>query len=289
MTTSRRSLLATVLLAVALLLAACTTPSPAATEPGISTDAGGPAAAPLPADERGEELPTDPGTGRQVARTASLRLRVDDPAAAAARLRALAAELDGLVAAEYLVLDDADAGTASTVVLQVPAENLDRALDAFAAVGTVLSRGTSAEDVTDAVVDVDARVRTMRASIGRLEKLMERAGTLTEITALEGELTRRQADLESMLAQQKALQGRVTMATVTVTLLDPQDPTDAGGGGFLEGLAAGWAALVATGTFVLTALGAVVPFLAVLVVLGAPVVWWWRRRRRRARAGGTEA
>lgn len=284
----RPSLLATILLALALLLSACSGPSLPTTGPGTVTDAGGPAAAPLPDQGGGEERPTDPENSRQVARTAYLRVEVEDPAAAAGRLRALATGLGGLVAAEHLVLDETDSGTASTVVVQVPAENLDRALEEFAAVGTVLSRSTSAEDVTDAVVDVDARVRTMRASIGRLEKLMERAGTLTEITALEGELTRRQADLEALVAQQKALRGRVAMATVTVTLLDPQDPTDAGGGGFLEGLASGWAALVATATFLLTALGAMLPFLAVVAAVGVPVLWWWRRHRR-ARGADSEA
>ena len=284
---ARHPLLATLLLAIALILAGCSGGVFQTTEPGRFTGAGGPAAAPVPDEKGGEEVPIDSETGRQVARTASLRVQVDDPAAAAGRLRALALSLGGLVSAEHLVLDATDSWTASTVVIQVPATQLDRALDEFSAVGTVLSRTTSAEDVTDQVVDVDARLRTMRASIGRLEALMKRAGTLTEITALEGELTRRQADLESLVAQQKALQGRVAMSTVTVTLLDPQDPTDAGGGGFLDGLSAGWTALVATATFMLTAFGALLPFLLVLTQVGVPVVWWLRRRSR-AKAGAPD-
>ena len=262
---ARHPLLATLLLAIALILAGCSGGVFQTTEPGRFTGAGGPAAAPVPDEKGGEEVPIDSETGRQVARTASLRVQVDDPAAAAGRLRALALSLGGLVSAEHLVLDATDSWTASTVVIQVPATQLDRALDEFSAVGTVLSRTT----------------------IGRLEALMKRAGTLTEITALEGELTRRQADLESLVAQQKALQGRVAMSTVTVTLLDPQDPTDAGGGGFLVGLSAGWTALVATATFMLTAFGALLPFLLVLTLVGVPVLWWLRRRSR-AKAGAPD-
>ena len=284
---ARHPLLATLLLAIALILAGCSGGVFQTTEPGRFTGAGGPAAAPVPDEKGGEEVPIDSETGRQVARTASLRVQVDDPAAAAGRLRALALSLGGLVSAEHLVLDATDSWTASTVVIQVPATQLDRALDEFSAVGTVLSRTTSAEDVTDQVVDVDARLRTMRASIGRLEALMKRAGTLTEITALEGELTRRQADLESLVAHHKALQGRVAISTVTVTLLDPQDPTDAGGGGLQDGLSAGWTALVATATFMLTAFGALLPFLLVLTLVGVPVLWWLRRRSR-AKAGAPD-
>jgi hypothetical protein len=75
--------------------------------------------------------------------------------------------------------------------------------------------------------------------------------------------------------------------------LVPQDdpaPRDGGSPGFLGGLDAGWRALVAATSVVLTALGAVVPFAGV-VAAGTGLVWLAfvlrRARARRRPAAGT--
>lgn len=148
---------------------------------------------------------------------------MDDPAAAAQKLRETATAFDGFVTSEYVVLPTAAEGqvsrSRSQVTLSVPADRFDAAMDDAAKAVTVVSRSVSSADVTTQVVDVDARVRTLRDSIARLQELMSRAGTLTEIAALEAELTKRQADLESLLAQQEALRNQVARSPITVTLL----------------------------------------------------------------------
>ena len=50
---------------------------------------------------------------------------------------------------------------------------------------------------------------------------MDKAEKLTDVVALEGELSSRQADLESLLAQQASLKDRTTLATVTLELSEP--------------------------------------------------------------------
>jgi hypothetical protein len=181
--------LAVPLLAVVALLAGCS--------------AGGSSPAAGPAEDRGEvapapasgEVPGDVGSSldRKIARTATISLVIDDVAATAAQLRGVAQSVGGIVTDELLQLpvpDDASRpwGTTSTVVLSVPATALDRTLDLVAGLGEVTDRTISSTDVTDEVVDVDARVTTMRESIARLQELMDRAGSVSEIARVESEL-----------------------------------------------------------------------------------------------------
>ena len=247
--------------------------------------AGG-AAAPAEGGGMPQTEPSAPAPGdRQIARTASVSLVVTDVESTAGKLRQLAESVGGLVTWESISLP-APGGRGSQsyseVVISVPADRLDEVLGLVGTLGEVRDRSVESVDVTDAVLDVDARVKTLRESIARLQELMSRAGSVTEIAAVEAELSQRQADLESMLAQQKNLQNRVAMAPITVGLYPPDLADQAGRSGFLGGLTAGWSALVTTGEVALTAVGYLLPWLVLLAVIGAPLIWWRRRRRASA-------
>ena len=263
---------------------------------GTSTESGQAAGQAAPADAARslpEAKPADGApmqTDRKIARTASLTIVVRDLTSSATALRQIAGAVGGQVISENLVtgaIEGDEARTTptmySTIVLSVPAERLDQTLDSASQVGEVRVRTVSAEDVTTQVVDVEARVKTMRESISRIRALMERAGTLTEIANLEAELTRRQSDLEALLAQQKVLSGMVEDATISISLITRKE-AEVASDGFLGGLTAGWEALLVAGRVVLTAVGAVLPFAVLGALVGLPAWWWFRRRTRRSAA-----
>lgn len=239
---------------------------------------------------------------RKVTRRADLSLEVPDVPAAAARVRAVAAAAGGLVVAEDIRTDP---GTPTpepavpekstegaeptsppangTITVSVPADRLDATLDQLAAIGRVVARHTTTDDVTAQYVDTESRVKSAQASVDRVRALMTQATKLADVVTLEAELSRRQADLEALESQLTALKGQVALSPVTVYLatdveaLPPTDDT-----GFLAGLAAGWTAFTASVTVLLTALGAVLPFAVVLALVLVPAWLWWRRRAPRA-------
>lgn len=259
------------------LLAGCSGVSPLPS--GVTRDAGAPAPAAAPADMKGGAPAGDPlaGDERQVARTASVTLVVDKPVDAAAHVRRVASDRGGYVTREDVQVSS-DTPTAQ-VVISVPADQLDAALTDLAALGTLVQRAQTATDVTDRVVDVDARVRTLQDSITRIRALMDRAGTVTEIAAVERELTTRQSELESLLAQQKALRSRVDRTPITVTLTSKAPVAQ--GNPFLDGLLAAWHALQDSVRLVLTAVGALLPWAVLGLAVGLPVRAWLRRRTPR--------
>lgn len=219
----------------------------------------------------------------QVARTASVALTVPDVEAAATRLRAIATAMGGVVTTENLVsrVDAKGISTpTSTMVVSVPADTLDSTLEQLKALGTITSRVISSDDVTTQVADVASRIKALEGSIARLSELSKKAGSITELTQLESELTTRIEERDSLLAQQKSLAGRVAQSPITISLRTPEAVVEAETPGFLAGLAAGWNALVASSRVLLTIVGAVLPFLVLVAAIGIPVVIWRRRARR---------
>ncbi|PKT74123.1 DUF4349 domain-containing protein [Streptomyces populi] len=220
-----------------------------------------------------------------IIRTASLTVVVKDVPAALDDARAAAENAGGYVGDETTTRDGHD-HERTRVVLRVPSERYDQVLADLEGAGKVVERTAKAQDVTDQVVDVESRVRSQRASVARVRELMDKATRLSDVVALEGELSSRQSDLEALLAQQASLKDRTSLATITLTLSETpvkkaekkeSDP------GFLDALSGGWDVLVTVVRWLALAIGAVLPF---AVVLGLVALVWTRgvsprlRRRR---------
>ncbi|MEV4557427.1 DUF4349 domain-containing protein [Kitasatospora sp. NPDC049285] len=253
--------------------------------PAAAGDAAKPAAAATPGG--GTAASAAPGavapTNRQIAYRAQLTVRVDAVDPARRKAVDLVTQAGGFVAADNLRGGSGDAQQAA-LTLKVPSEAYQRTLDALGGLGKQLDLDSQAEDLTQQVADVDSRVKSMRASVDRVRALMADAKSLAEVVSLEGELTRREADLESLLRQQQELSARTSMSTVTLTLVTeyhPAEPQSAPERGFWgsvgHALGGGWHALVSVVRALLMAVAALLPFLLVLVPLGWVL---WRRLRR---------
>ncbi len=184
--------------------------------------------------------------------------------------------------------EDVDLGRRSTATItyRVPAEQFRATLDALAKVGTLKTQQVDAQDVTSQYADLEGRVTTLRTSIARLQGFLGEATDANQIASLEGELTRREAELESTEAQRRSLADQVDLSTITVsftspTVAAPVDdtrtlPT------FLGGLEAGWDFVVGAGAIALTALGFILPFLVPVAALVLLVRWILGRRHTAA-------
>lgn len=231
-----------------------------------------------------------PLADRSIVYTAELTVRATDVAAKADRAASIATGAGGYVFSADTGANVSDgAATSATVVVKVPPRSFAMVLRSLADLGTPLGRSQHADDVTDQVVDVAARVQTQQASVARVRTLLARARTVGEVVAVESELTTREADLESLQGRQRALDAQVALSTITLRLVSPAATARAAeAGGFLAGLRAGWRAFVAALRAGLTALGALLPFavvLAILVVTGVPARRAVVERRRAATPG----
>ncbi|MET7612909.1 DUF4349 domain-containing protein, partial [Streptomyces seoulensis] len=265
--------LAGLLLAASLALAGCSesggdSKSSYADAPSAAPGAGGGAA------EDGKSARRAPRLAPSVIRTASLEVEVRDVPGALAKARQVTEDAGGYVGEESTDRDD-DGGERTRVVLRVPSERYAEVLGSLQGTGKLLRRTARAQDVTDQVVDVDSRVKSQRASVARVRELMDRADKLTDVVALEGELSSREADLEALLAQQASLKDRTGLATITLSLAGKGAQPGAGSDtpGFLDALSGGWHAFLTMLRWIALVVGAVLPFAALLALL----VFLWRR------------
>ncbi|APE24641.1 lipoprotein [Streptomyces venezuelae ATCC 10712] len=234
--------------------------------------------------EKAPSAPSKAPAQQHVIRTASLSVEVGDVTKALVTARDVTARAGGRVENESTERLD-DGYVVSRVVLRVPQERYDSVLSELAGTGKLLARKADAKDVTEQVVDVESRIATQRASVARVRALMERAEKLTDVVTLEGELSRRQADLESLLAQQSSLRDKTSLATITLELSQKEKPPaeneEEGRPGFGDALSGGWNALVGAVSWAVVVLAALAPWLAVALI--GYLVWRHVVRPRRAR------
>ena len=104
------------------------------------------------------------------------------------------------------------------MVLSVPAKALDDVLTQLSKIGSVSYRSSQSQDVTDSYIDTKARIQPMRDGIDRVRALLAKTTDLQQVITLESELSRRQADLDSLEQRLAKLDAMTTTSDVTVTL-----------------------------------------------------------------------
>jgi len=235
-----------------------------------ATDSAGSGKAPAPAGQPGV-------ADRKLVRTANLELTAPNVADVISQVRVITQG-----AAGYTGQESTQEKRASVNVI-VPSERLDGVLDQLGKLGKQVKREVTATDVTEQMVDVESRLATQRASVERIRALLARATSVSEIASVESELTSREAELESLQKRRESLAGSVAMSTISLQVkAETVAASEESRSGFLGGLAGGWDAFLTFGGGLLTAIGAMAPFLLVFGVPAAALVWWLRKRRRPA-------
>ncbi|MDT5036139.1 MAG: hypothetical protein QOE03_1324 [Micromonosporaceae bacterium] len=221
--------------------------------------------------------------------TGTVTVRVRDVGKAAADVGSLAAAAGGFVGGDDRTSDPDHAE--ARLIVRVPSAKFSSMVDGISARGDEEKRQLSTEDVTDQVTDVDARIATGQAGVDRVRDLLARAQNIGEIVSLESELSRREADLESLKSRKRKLDDLTTLSTITAVLIGPLPAAAQAqkrSTGFLSGLEAGWRSFTASLSVLSTVVGALLPWLVALAV-PAGVAMWWVRRSRRPRTGPVPA
>jgi hypothetical protein len=155
--------------------------------------------------------PHQAAADRQIVRTGRMSVEVSAIAHVGERLDRIVAALSAHVVRSTI------GEKSATYVIRVPAAQLDAAMDSVATVGDVESRTVSAADVTNQVVDTEARLAVLRATRGRLQQLLDRTASVADIVTVERELNRVQAELESLEQRLALLRGQVAMSELAIS------------------------------------------------------------------------
>jgi len=209
-----RGMLVTAAVLLLLALVACSG-SASSTRVSQDTEAGKPVAgAPAPAATAAP--PADGGgaaAGALIVRTGTLELQVKDVGAIVSRARDLVASLGGYVAGS----EETNQGDKhmATITYRVPVDKWQDAVTGLRGLADeVVHESTQAEEVTAQVVDLNARLDNLRASESSLREIAARAGTITDVLAVQDKLTEVRDQIERLTAQQNDLTGRAALGTL---------------------------------------------------------------------------
>lgn len=218
-----------------------------------------------------------PVIDQQVIRTAFVTVRVVDVTDGVADVRSAVTAAGGTISTQDV--SNYDGSQTATLTVRVPAEDLDAFLTGLSDLGTIEQSSISAADVTTQVIDLDARISSLKGSIARLTELQSQAANVADLVAVETELANRQAELESLQSQRDYLGDQVAMSTVTITLI-PEISAVTSTPDFLRGLETGWNALLSTAGVLVTAAGFIIPFAIVIGIIVLVIRWIVRRRKK---------
>src|ERR1700735_2446023 len=305
-TTALRS--AALISGAALLLAGCSTSSPSSSFAGSQAPANGsaagvparaPAAAGTPSASAAKASQLTLAT-QSIVYPASLTVRAKNVNAAAARATSIVTSEGGYVSGEQAAVNPQDPAR-STVSLQlkIPVAEYAGTLSTLSTVlGTQTSLTQHAQDVTEEVADVSSLVSSSQGAITQLQALLKRAGSISQLLTVQQQISTQESSLEALQAQQRALSRETSYATLTVLLVSParavkkvKKKANTRQHGFVAGFTAGWRRLRPVVSWLLTGLGAALPF-AVVIAVAAVAGYAGRRRlmrllRRRSRPTAT--
>jgi hypothetical protein len=156
---------------------------------------------------------TTAGAGRMLAWAATLAVDVPDIAEAMDEVKRLTGQMGGYVQAQSGGDDHS-----AEFTLRLPVSAFQNGVAALEKLGEVTRRNVGCDDVTERCIDTEAQLKNAIALRDRLKQLLDRARTVDEVLIVERELTRVQSQIDSLSGRLKALRGRVSLATVHLSL-----------------------------------------------------------------------
>ncbi len=192
---------------------AYTTPAAAPTAPG--KDLAGNTASILPYPQT---TSSSVSPDRQVIRTSYLSIIVDDLRTRIDSLSAKAKELGGF-ASSSAIATLADGTEQASVSLRVPSDKTEGLLQTVRAQALrIVNEQTNNDDATDQLVDLDARLKSLRETDDQYAQILKQASNVDDILKVTQARSDVRTQIEQLAAQQENLKNQVSFSTVSVTM-----------------------------------------------------------------------
>lgn len=121
-----------------------------------------------------------------------------------------------------IIMEQVSGGETSwsaSLKLRLPPAQVEPTVDWLAQRGDIVSKNINATDVSKTMFDNELALANLTATAARLQKLLEQPGlAMTDVLAIEKEMTRVRGEIETIKGNQRYLQDRVGLATLDISL-----------------------------------------------------------------------
>ncbi len=160
---------------------------------------------------------------RMVIQNADLAIVVADVDTRTKEIGSMAVKMGGFVVSSNLYQSYANNGEMvpeSTIVIRVPAENLDEALKLIKAdVVEVQSENRSGQDVTAEYVDLKSRLKNYEAAEAQLEEIMKNATETEDVVNVFNQLVYYREQIELVKGQMKYYEEAAALSAISVRII----------------------------------------------------------------------
>lgn len=157
---------------------------------------------------------------RKIISTASIGITVEAVRETADTIAGIAESLGGFV--ERASISGNDQFAHAELTIRVPQDQFSAALESLRRLGEVQDENLGQLDVSEQFIDLEARLESATREEDSLLRLLGRTETVSEIIALERELSRVRTEVERTQGQLNFLERRVSLATINISLFTPQ-------------------------------------------------------------------
>jgi hypothetical protein len=223
---------------------------------------------------------------RKIIRHGNMSIEVESVENALELIKRWVDSMGGYVSNESMSEDNYGRKTGS-IACRIPTGELDGAMERLKELGEVEDVSVSADDITDQYYDLEIRMENQKQLEKRLLDLLNRqTNKLSDLLEVERELARVRTQIDSMEGRKRLWDNQIAYSTLYVNVHEPM-PTVAGeeGGAFRTLMRSfGEAAdnFVLTIAGIISASGAIVPLIVVVVFVIWLMLKIWRRRKRAA-------
>jgi hypothetical protein len=158
----------------------------------------------------------------QLIRTANLSIEVTDVSKS---LRAATSITEGQLGDVIGLNDETPASEnavhTGTMSIRVPQYRFEQTLDALGTLGKVRSKSVNAQDVSDQLVDAQARLRNLRRTETDILNIMDRSGNIEQVLNVTQQLGSVREQIEQLDAQIQGMQYQVAYSTINITFTSP--------------------------------------------------------------------
>jgi len=171
---------------------------------------------------------TDADTERKIIQRASLRIEVKDFQSSSDAVIDIVERSNGSISDSHSYVTDTGRKRGS-ITIRIPADRFIAVINEIACVGDVKSKDTSGKDVTEEYIDLKARLNNSERQEQRLLEILDMAKEVKEVIEVEREVWRVRTEIERLTGRIKYLENRVELATITVSLYEPEPITHSWG------------------------------------------------------------
>lgn len=161
------------------------------------------------------EEPTE--SDRAVVRNAKLEILVDNVEKAEKEvnreIRNLRGYLDNVSSTDL-----SSSGATLTITARIPVSKFEAGIERFEALGARISKTVSSQDITDQLIDLDARLKTLGAHEQTIRAMLQGQKDMNQVISLRDKLMELRQQIETIAAQRKAQGDAAAMSTISVVL-----------------------------------------------------------------------